>query len=445
MRTNRILAATATAVALLTAACSNGGSSDDGGAHRAGSVDISFESYMPTLGQSATATLNGLVKDFETANPTIHVTTIPDANSSTSALSAAYQRKAATNSLPDVGQVIFDTLRFAVQRLQAQNLDAMVGADAVRAELGGAYPYAPAVSKLAVVDGHTFGVPWTLSTPVLFYNPTLLRRAGLDPARPPATWADVADAAAQIKAKTNATPINVGCVGTGATGSDWCLQAILSSAGGSVVDSSGDRTTFDKPANVTAVRTLQKLAKNGSMVDLTIAQAVQEFATGKLAMILNTSALQGSLLSAAGSSFDVKGGPLPGFGDRPATPTNSGSTLMVFTKDKAKQQAAWKLIQFLTNPRSETTITTKVGYPPLRPALVAQPRYLKPFATQHPLLGVNVAQFDRLVPWQSYPGPNFLQIETLLSDAVTKAIFQGADPATTLGKAQGQANGLVSR
>jgi multiple sugar transport system substrate-binding protein len=125
------------------------------------------------------------------------------------------------------------------------------------------------------------------------------------------------------------------------------------------------------------------------------------------------------------------------------TPTNSGSTLMVFTKDKTNQQAAWKLIQFLTSDQSETTITEKIGYPPLRTSLVDDAAFLKPYADSKPLIAVNLDQLGRLVPWQSYPGSNFLQIETLLGDAVNKAIFQGANAAQSLKSAQSQASGLV--
>lgn len=441
-------AAVLATTALLGAACSSGHSdsgSNDGAGQGSGSdpVTISLESYMPSLGAAGVATLNGLVKSFEAAHPTIHVKIVSDATGSTSSLSAAYQREAATGSLPDVGQVIFDTLRFAVRSLGAQDLDKTYGTGAVQAEFGGQYPYAPAVSKLAVVDRHTYGIPWTLSTPVLFYNPELFQKAGLDPSKAPSTWDEVVQDSAAIKSKTGAAAINIGCFGESASGSDWCLQAILASNGGSVLSDDGTHTTFDSPQNIAAVTTMRQLAAGGGMVDLTSAQAVQEFATGKLAMILNSSALQTSLLTASSKSFAMKDGPMPGFAGHPATPTNSGSTLMVFTKDKAKQQAAWKLIQFLTSPQSETTITEKIGYPPLRTSLVNDPSYLKPFADKEPLIAANIGQLNKLIPWQSYPGSNFLQIETLLGDAVSKAVFQGKDVAQTLKGAQSQASGLV--
>lgn len=443
------------AVLVAAAACSTSGSSGStgqqaqssgGSASSAASnapVNLTLESYMPTFGPVGVATLNGLVSGFEAANPNVHVKVVADFSGATSSLSANYQREAAAGTLPDVGQVVFDALRFAVQSLGAQDLDKVEGTSAVQSLFGGAYPYAAPVTKLADVGSETYGIPWTLSTPVLFYNPVLFKQAGLDPAKPPTTWAEVGTDAAAIKAKTGAAGINVGCFGVAQATNDWCLQAILASNGGSVLSQDGASTTFDSPQNVAAVTTLRGLAAQGAMVDMTGAQMTQEFAAGKLAMAVNTSALQGGLLTAIGSKFTLEDGPLPGFAGHPVTPTNSGSALMMFTKDPAKQQAAWKLIQWLTSPQSETTITEKVGYPPLRPSLATAPAYLKPFADAHPLLAVNVAQLQRLTPWQSYPGPNFLQVEQLLIDTVSKAVFQGGNAAQALQAAQSQAAGLV--
>jgi multiple sugar transport system substrate-binding protein len=47
------------------------------------------------------------------------------------------------------------------------------------------------VTRLGVVNGDIYGIPWTLSTPVLFYNTDLFKAAGLNPQSPPTTWSQV--------------------------------------------------------------------------------------------------------------------------------------------------------------------------------------------------------------------------------------------------------------
>src|SRR6185369_12625705 len=103
---------------------------------------------------------------------------------------------------PDVAQLGFSDLGFTVNQLGAKPLDDLVGPDALNQAFGGANPFAPAAATLGRLDGKTYGVPFVLSTPVLYYNASLFTAAGLDPAKPPATWAEVAAAAAKIKAAT---------------------------------------------------------------------------------------------------------------------------------------------------------------------------------------------------------------------------------------------------
>jgi len=430
-------------LALLTAACSSQPSTTSTAAAAAdvsSPVTLTLESYMPALGAVGVTTINQLIAGFEKQNPNVTVKLISDTNSAAAQSVANYQREAATGTMPDVGQVVFDTLRFSASDLGAQPLEDLYGSSKVTALFGGDYPYFTPVSKLGVVGGKTYGVPWTLSTPVLFYNAELLKKAGID--TPPSTWDEVASDSAKITAATGATGLANGCVGTANGGNDWCLQAILGSNGGGVL-SKKDTTTFDSKANVQALTTMQKLASSGAMTDLTIQQMVQQFASGKVAMVLNTAALQTTLLNAVGSSFTIENTGMPAFSGKTATPTNSGSALEVFTKDKTKQAAAYKLIQYLTSPEAETTITTQVGYPPLRDGVVDAAKYLKPFADEHPLLAANVAQLKKIIPWQSYPGNNFIQVETLLTDTVTKVVFQGQDASSELKSAQTQAESLL--
>ena len=56
----------------------------------------------------------------------------------------------------------------------------------------------PAVHANATVDGELYGVPFQNSTPLLYYNVEHFKEAGLDPAKPPRTWAELVDAAKKL-------------------------------------------------------------------------------------------------------------------------------------------------------------------------------------------------------------------------------------------------------
>lgn len=445
------LAAIAAAGAVLAGCASSGTSSSPGASAAGGSpasfsalpasqqVTITLASYMPLLGAPGVSELNSLVGGFEKAHPNIKVTIEPETTSA--GIAGQVQQDEVSGKTPDVVQDSFNDLKFIASSLGAADLDKVAGTARVAALFGGTTPYAAAVTKLADINGDVYGIPWTLSTPVLFYNSALFTRAGITTA--PATWSEVAADAQQVKSKTGADGLVNGCIGSAAAGSDWCLQALLDSAGGSVMNPAQTTLTFTAPGNVTALTTMQGLAKSGAMVNLSSAQAIAAFASGKLAMILNTSALAGSLLAAAGGHFTIKATGLPGYGSAASVPTNSGSALFMLAKDTPHQEAAFELMQWLTSPSSETTITTNIGYPPLRPSIATMPQYLKSYSTTNQFLAPNLAQLVKLSPWLAYPGPNYNSIATQLANAASSIVFQGQDPATALASAQSQATTLL--
>jgi multiple sugar transport system substrate-binding protein len=450
MRKFASLAAVIAAGAVLAGCASSGGggASPDAAVSSGGgfstvaasqSVSITLASYMPLLGTPGTDELNSLVSGFEKAHPNIKVTIEPETSSA--GIAGQIQQDEVSGKTPDVVQDSFNDLKFMASSLGAVDLDQVAGKSQVAALFGGSAPYATAVTKLADINGDVYGIPWTLSTPVLFYNSDLFAKAGITAA--PATWAQVQADAQKIKTATGADGLVNGCLGAAAAGSDWCLQALLDSASGSVMNSAQTALTFNSAGNVTALTTMQGMAKSGDMVNLSSAQALAAFASGKLAMILNTSALASSLLAAAGGHFTIKATELPGYGSAASVPTNSGSALFLLSKDKDKQEAAFELMQWLTSPSSETSITTNVGYPPLRPSIATMSQYLKSYATTNQFLAPNLAQLTKITPWLAYPGPNYNSIATQLANAASSIVFQGADAASTLASAQKQATTLL--
>ncbi len=60
--------------------------------------------------------------------------------------------------------------------------------------------YLPNIWKASSLEGKTFGIPWYLTTRVAIYNTEILKQAGID--QPPATYAELAKVAKQVKEKT---------------------------------------------------------------------------------------------------------------------------------------------------------------------------------------------------------------------------------------------------
>ena len=455
---NRILPALAVALAAVLGGCATVPTTTSQGSDAPTSiipeltpgqqVSIRWESYNLASAGIFGDTTKNLVAQFEREHPNIHVDAVPPQGGS-SEIAQSVQRQVVAGNPPDVGQLTFADLRYTASDLGAQPIDKLVGKAEVQKLLNdGPHPYAPRAAVLGDVDGTTYGIPYVFSTPMLFINADLFRKAGLDPTKRPTTWDEVAaDAAAIAKVPGTAGGAYLACLDA-PSGGDWCLTGIVRSAGGRLLSEDGKTLPWTDPKTVQAFAGVQKIAQAGpnALPNLSGNDAQDAFLRGNLGMLLTSAALQGSILKSSAGKWQAAAAPMPGFGSTPAVPTNSGSGLFILTKDPAKQRAAWELIKFLTSAQSETTITANIGYVPLRASLIDDPAYLKSFADAHPdFVRPNVAQLDRLEPWVSYPGPNYQQIRTVLNKATEDIVFRGADPQATLSTAQATAQALMPR
>jgi len=408
-------------------------------------VSITLESYNFGQAGAWSDTFTELLGEFQKEHPNITVTGQKPQGSSSNPASdsvSSVQAQLATGNPPDVAQLGFSDLDFTVKQLGAKPLDDLLGRDAVQANFGGAHPFAPKAATLGDLGGKTYGVPFVFSTPVLFFNSTLFKKAGLDPANPPKTWDEVKAAGLAIARKTGKDGAYVDCVTQSAK--DWCLQSVVRSNGGHVV--SADKLTLtyaDAPA-VGAVSMLQDLVTSGASPKLTQQQAVESFGRGDMGMILESSALQGTFAKGAKAGWELQGTGTPSFAGKPVVPTNSGAALFVLSNDPAKQRAAWELIQFLTSDRAYDTISTKIGYIPLRTGLVDDPNGLAAWAAKNPLVKTNIAQLNAMEPWVSFPGSDYLQVRDGMMKAVENVVLQGAPAQATLATAAQQGTPLLT-
>ena len=409
-------------------------------------VSIVLESYNYGMAGAWTDTFNSLIGEFTAKHPDITVRAQkPQGNSPNPATDtiSSVRNQLAAGTVPDVAQLGFSDLDFTIHQLKAKSLDALVGKDAVQKNFDGTtHPYARTARTLGDWDGQTYGVPFVFSTPVLYLNASLMTEAGLDPNNPPKTWAQVQAAATQINQRTGAGGVYVDCLTKSAK--DWCFQSMVRSNGGRVLSQDRKSLDFASEPAVQVVSMAQNLVRSGASPKLTQQQGYEAFARGQIGMILETSALQGQFVKGAKSgNWDLRSTTMPRFDGKAAVPTNSGASLFILSNDPAKQRASWELIKFLTSNEAYTKISEGIGYLPLRTGLMDDPAGLKAWAAKNTLLEPNLAQLASMEPWVSMPGNDYLQIRDSMMTAVESAVYQGADPATTLQAAQKQATSLL--
>jgi multiple sugar transport system substrate-binding protein len=114
----------------------------------------------------------------------------------------------------------------------------------------------PTLWAFSMVEGKTYGVPWLTNCSLLFYNKTLFQRAGLDPAKPPATWDQLLDAARKL------TSAGEGRFGYGVGPADWIENLYWAQqAGGEWLTPDLKKSTINSPQSVAGIEFLVDLVR----------------------------------------------------------------------------------------------------------------------------------------------------------------------------------------
>ncbi|HXX38599.1 MAG TPA: sugar ABC transporter substrate-binding protein [bacterium] len=143
--------------------------------------------------------------------------------------------------------------------------------------------YFPNIWESLRVDGRAYGIPWYVEPDVLAYNRVLFRRAGLNPAHPPATMDEFIQAAVAIKQKT-------GVYGFMPNVDTVRLLTLFQEEGLRVLSPDRRRAVFDSPAHVALLVRYVDLFKHDMFPADTLRHgylgATERYGAGQLAMLV---------------------------------------------------------------------------------------------------------------------------------------------------------------
>ena len=368
-------------------------------------------------------TVKELVADFNKTHPNIEVVEKynPDMYKG---LTQNLQAAMASGKNPDVVQMGWSYLNYAAENLKYTDIPKMINEKVPADKDFLEKNYLPNVLALAQTDdGKQIGIPYSVSVPVLFYNPEVFEKAGLDPNNPPKTWAEVQKAAKQIKEKT-------GIMGffMQEYADNWAQQALIESNGGKMLKKENGKTkaAFDSPEAADAYQLLADMVKDGSGLHATNEEGFQAYLSGKLGMVCTTIGKRANFEKSA--KFKVMVAPFPVFDGKQLQVPAGGNFLMVFSKDDAKQKAAWEFIKYLESPAALAKWSTGTGYLPQRKDVEQDPNGFKKMIEENKNIQAALSTMPNLVKWASFPGANGLQAEQMLID-VRDVILSGKQTA----------------
>ena len=245
--------------------------------------------------------------------------------------------------------------------------------------------YFPGILATNRLNGQTYALPWYVDTRLFFYRTDLLAAAGFT--EPPATWDDWLRAMIAIKAAGGSARHAILLLIN-----EWQLPVILAlQRGASLLRDHDQYGNFQDPRFREAFVFYLRLFEQGlapPVGNTQMANLYQEFASGAFAIYVsgpwNIGEFGRRLPAAVRDQWMTAA--LPGSGAEPGVSLAGGASLAL-SRTSPRQEAAWALLEFLTEPEQQARFYQLTGDLPARqsawtdPALAGN-RYAQAFRQQ---------------------------------------------------------------
>ncbi len=318
-------------------------------------------------------------------------------------------REAVAGDLPDVTMQGLNRQAILVEKGIAKSLEPFIAKEADFAKDG----YHEAMLSLGTFDEEVYGLPFSISLPVGYYNMDLMRQAGIETtADLPKTWDDVVAACAKLKEAGVDTPMFWGWNITG----NWFFQALMWSQDKPTVENGA--VNMDTEEAKTSLETMRALFRGCEMPNFDIKGALAAFAAGEVAMFYWSTSAVGTIERTKGD-FDFRTNEYPGLtAEGPmGLPAGGNAAMLVSTsEDPEELAAAWAWLKFITSGQGAAEVARTTGYMP--PNKAANEIILADFYGENPNKETAVRQLSLLRDWQAYPGDKGLAITQVIEDGI---------------------------
>ena len=287
------------------------------------------------------------------------------------------------------GSSSIDIFSFTDTAIHPGLADFLLPLDSYVANAGAAYQFDDILSgplEIGKLNGKLYGIPFRIGSYMLYYRVDLFEKYGV---KVPETWDEFLNAAKLLTEGLHADGFldSYGLAYTAQTGQYIFenYKSWLAGFGGVLTDAKGNVKITD-PAAVNALKAYMEPYRKGWASPNSPAQSIDEviasFQAGKAAMVLVYSPYWGLFTNPATSTvYDKVGWALTPHapGVTPGRSSISGWHLLV-NKQTEYPDAAWKLVQYLTNVENMYEQAAKYSNGPVRNSVLLHPEYLKKFS-----------------------------------------------------------------
>jgi multiple sugar transport system substrate-binding protein len=267
--------------------------------------------------------------------------------------------------------------------------------------------------ELVSIGDAVYGMPWVLGTRALFYNKSLLARAGLDSLRPPETWPDLyaaAEAVQRLGGEIRGYGVQVG-------ERSVLFKKFMPFAwgnGGRILTDDLKQADFDSPQNREALEFYLSLRKVGRMDRQEALD--RAFRAGTLGFEVSGAWLFHSIAREAPRlHYGVALVPRPSL-ERGTHASFAGGELLVSFNASKRKAAALELARFLVKP--ENALALAQSAQSVQPAVMGAETLA--FYRAHPDQQVMIRQYETAVPPPNHPA--WMELEAVIEDEVDEAL-----------------------
>ena len=220
-------------------------------------------------------------------------------------------------------------------------------------------------------NGQMLSFPFNSSTTIFYWNKDAFKAAGLDPDKAPATWPEVALAAAKLKAAGHKCPFTTSWQSWTQLESFSAWHNTLFATRNNGFAGLDTRLVINTPLHVRHIENLANMSKQGLFVykgrnntpDAT-------FPSGECAMYTGSSGLYGAAKKTAKFAFGMA--PLPYYPDVAGAPQNTvigGASLWVMAgKKPAEYKGVATFFNYLSSAEVQSASHKRTGYLPITTA-----------------------------------------------------------------------------
>jgi sn-glycerol 3-phosphate transport system substrate-binding protein len=272
-------------------------------------------------------------------------------------------------------------------------------------------------------DGKLYGMPYNITTAILYYNQDAFRSAGLEPQQPPRTLAQVTAAARRLTSQDARGLVTRYGFAMAIYG--WFFEQLLAVSGDWYFDNENGRAApatrarFNSPAGVAILTWWKEGFDAGVFGNLgrPTSETQKAFDAQNVAMMIDSTAVLPARLDAARGKFHIGVAPLPRPDDAPPTAgALLGGAALYILKDRpmAEQTCAWQFIQFFVTPEIQTYWHITSGSLALMPKVYAYPTSQE-YLARYPQFRIAIEQ-----------------VETTPNHRITQGATSGVLPAARL-------------